>query len=530
VTDTSVILTGIGTVAPPTNFGVPGGYFYALAAMMPWQVNAQGRYGRATSDQLANILSGLTSAINIGTISDAEAFVTAAPAGINAAQVARRLVAPNVASGSSTALAPLDSFVLRTTGITPSGKTLTFASSVAAVQSTMSVSGQSIVAGSSIASIDTNANSVTLGPSVLNAVVAGSSVIFTPQYPSGLQQLIQAWLAFPPSVSGSISSETYQPTDDDAKFWPAASAAQPAAFLNPVLCALTQGFMLPPPFSVALGDKIISDLLPSPSVAALSAVTAQQWSDFLTKQPTWLPTQKGTTSSRIATFVQQVQKFFAVDSGGPPSMFVLATVNPTASGTVLQFASPAGVLVGMSVSGTNIPAGATVVHVDSTTSATVTSVTLDASHAVTGSGVAKAANITFSLSTAAGAAASPPTLQGPSKDWLSACVTAYQALVGPGTFVFGKFTAHQLYLFQQKEAAALHRRIYDLALHASRQAEHAFNLERGHTTRRFLPACGWDNLHEGLTAGERLSVALRHMVTRDSTCAVSVAWRSRYPA
>jgi hypothetical protein len=53
--------------------------------------------------------------------------------------------------------------------------------------------------------------------------------------------------------------------------------------------------------------------------------------------------------------------------------------------------------------------------------------------------------------------------------------------------------------------------MYDLALHAARQAEHAFNFERGHTTRRFIPDCGWDTLHEGLLAGERLEYALRHM-------------------
>jgi hypothetical protein len=78
-------------------------------------------------------------------------------------------------------------------------------------------------------------------------------------------------------------------------------------------------------------------------------------------------------------------------------------------------------------------------------------------------------------------------------------------------FLRDKFTANQLYIFLQKEAAALHRRMYDLALYTARQAEHAFNRERGYTARRLLPECGWDTLHEGLMAGERLSVALRYM-------------------
>ncbi len=78
-------------------------------------------------------------------------------------------------------------------------------------------------------------------------------------------------------------------------------------------------------------------------------------------------------------------------------------------------------------------------------------------------------------------------------------------------FLRDKFTAQDLYLFLQKETAALYRQTYDLALEAAGQAQHAFNLERGHTTRRFVPECGWDSLHEGLMAGERLSAALRCM-------------------
>ena len=78
-------------------------------------------------------------------------------------------------------------------------------------------------------------------------------------------------------------------------------------------------------------------------------------------------------------------------------------------------------------------------------------------------------------------------------------------------FLRDKFTAHDLYLFLQKETLALYRTTYDLALHAARQAQRAFNTERGHTTRRFIPDCAWDDLREGLLAGERLSASLRHM-------------------
>src|SRR5208283_4807549 len=78
-------------------------------------------------------------------------------------------------------------------------------------------------------------------------------------------------------------------------------------------------------------------------------------------------------------------------------------------------------------------------------------------------------------------------------------------------FLRDKFTAHDLYLFLQKETMDLHRKMYDLARRRARQAERAFNLERGHTTRRFIPEETWNSLQEGLMAGERLDVALRHM-------------------
>ena len=48
-------------------------------------------------------------------------------------------------------------------------------------------------------------------------------------------------------------------------------------------------------------------------------------------------------------------------------------------------------------------------------------------------------------------------------------------------------------------------------MHFARQAQRAFNFERGHTARQFIPTEIWDNLHEGLLSGERLQLGLRHM-------------------
>ncbi|MBV9775059.1 MAG: hypothetical protein JO040_13990 [Gemmatimonadetes bacterium] len=78
-------------------------------------------------------------------------------------------------------------------------------------------------------------------------------------------------------------------------------------------------------------------------------------------------------------------------------------------------------------------------------------------------------------------------------------------------FLRDKFTSHELYLYLQQETAALHRQMYELAVETARQAQRAFNYERGYATQSFLPTDGWDGLHEALLAGDRLLVAVRGM-------------------
>ncbi|HEU4583744.1 MAG TPA: neuraminidase-like domain-containing protein [Polyangiaceae bacterium] len=78
-------------------------------------------------------------------------------------------------------------------------------------------------------------------------------------------------------------------------------------------------------------------------------------------------------------------------------------------------------------------------------------------------------------------------------------------------FLRDKFTSHQLFVWLQRETSALHRQAFELAFQLARQAERAFNYERGHKSRRFLDGELWNDLHEGLLAGERLSLALKTM-------------------
>ena len=425
LSETEVILSGLGSISPPTNFGVPAAYFYALSANMPTQTDTTQRYQYATGSHLQSLLTDLTSAINAGTVTDSEEFTTAAPAKINAAQAARRISALGIPTGSKTPLAPLDTVGLLTSANTASGNSLPF-SSTAGISTGMSVSGAYIANNTTVSAVTSTA--VTLSQAILGAMSAGSSVVFTPPYPTGLQPLIQSWLAYPPAVSGVPSSQAYQPADDATEFWPPAATAQPGAFLNLVLCSLTQGYIIPAPFNVALGDKIIqflNTLTSPPTVATLASVTVQQWTQFFQTNPTWLPPSPGSVAARIAAFIHYAQKFFVVATNNLASSIILATDAPTTAGNnVLQFASTAGITaptlpptITWSVSGTDIPLGTTVVAV------TPTTVTL--SQPVAAGGVANNANIVFTPNFATGTLTALPVLQAPSTDWLTACLGFY---------------------------------------------------------------------------------------------------------
>ena len=432
--ETAVIINGVANAGVAGNFGVPAAFFYALAATMPVQITAAQRFTRATGDQLSRLLTDLTTAISAGTISDSESCVTTqSVVTVNAAQAARRIAALGVPAGSATPLAPLGTVALATVKDAPKGTSLTFASTTG-IADGMLVSGPGIAPGATVQS--STPTGVTLKPPVLNDVPAGSAIVFTPAYTTDMKQLVASWLAYPPKPQGMPSSQAYQPGDDDANFWPAAAAAHQAAFLDLVLAALTQGYIIPPPFSSALGSEITTWLPTLPgaanpsTVVTLAAVTAEQWSDFFTANPTWLPpfTQPGNSTARIAAFIRNVQTLFAVSTSGPPSTVLLATSAQTAGGNnTLQFAATDRIVKGMRVAGLNIPPGTTV-----SLAPTATTVTLSQAVSAT---VPPQTNITFTPSLSGTGTSTPglPLLPEPPPDWLEQCLTAYGAFAGFGT-------------------------------------------------------------------------------------------------
>jgi hypothetical protein len=123
------------------------------------------------------------------------------------------------------------------------------------------------------------------------------------------------WLAFP----------TVQPGDDLTLFWPGATGearAQPTAFLNLVLIALTQNYQISTTAG-PLQDAILKYFTPSiTDVVQLAAATPAEWQTFFTKLPgilgvsatAVLPpfTAPGTVAIQIAAFIRYFQSFFGV--------------------------------------------------------------------------------------------------------------------------------------------------------------------------------------------------------------------------
>ena len=284
--ETSVVLTGISSAGIAGNFGVPAAYFYALAATLPAQVTAPQRYQMATGGQITRLLTDLTTAVNTGTITDSEAFVTLTTANTTAAQAARRLLALGVPQGSATPLAPLGSVQFTLTADVTTGTSLPIAA-FGIANPGMLVVGANIAPSTAVAQNPPPSNTdITLTEPVLNSLTAGSTVILVPAYPADLQALVADWLAYPPANPGSPSSQSYQPADEAAKFWPQAATAHGGAFLRLVLSAMTQNYFIPAPFNVALGQKIIDTVLgSSPTVTTLASVTVEQWTSLFTAEP-----------------------------------------------------------------------------------------------------------------------------------------------------------------------------------------------------------------------------------------------------
>src|SRR2546423_1396108 len=77
-------------------------------------------------------------------------------------------------------------------------------------------------------------------------------------------------------------------------------------------------------------------------------------------------------------------------------------------------------------------------------------------------------------------------------------------------FMRGRLTKHDWYLILQQETASLYRCAYDLAVQTARDAHIACSFERRDVPVE-LPVAAWNNLREGLIAGENLEFALQSL-------------------
>ena len=280
--ETEVLLQGI---VSPANipFGVPAAFFYALGSSFDKSMPAYVRYQSATGETVDRLLHAIDTAVKVHVIKDEESFTNP-----------------------------------------PS----------------------SIPASSKIHSIQAARRLVALGVSS----VTSSSPTLTLPASGRLADLVTAWLAVNASPA---PNQPYQP-EQEYHIWStlgnhSAPQDRQRAYLDLVLAALTQSFRTP---SGSLLADEIAQWLPSttippttnPTVTTLKAVTAARWTDFFSKNPTWLPpftqpghpaaqsslgSAPGYIATRIRAFIRAVQRFFTVSSapnpaaapdvGGPPT-------------------------------------------------------------------------------------------------------------------------------------------------------------------------------------------------------------------
>jgi len=156
-----------------------------------------------------------------------------------------------------------------------------------------------------------------------------------------VQPLVNDWLGFP----NAATWRSYQPGDDPVKFWTPELAAQPSAYLNLVLCALTGAFQ-------PLMNAILA--FPISTVAALAAMTEAQWRSLFGTpiNIALLPpfTAPGTPEARLRAFLRHVQKFFAMAFGLTAVPPAVAEAPPTldlpAVDVIAQFVAAYEVLIG----------------------------------------------------------------------------------------------------------------------------------------------------------------------------------------
>ncbi|KAJ3495672.1 hypothetical protein NLG97_g3228 [Lecanicillium saksenae] len=106
-------------------------------------------------------------------------------------------------------------------------------------------------------------------------------------------------------------------------------------------------------------------------------------------------------------------------------------------------------------------------------------------------------------------------------------------------FLASKFTKYELWLYLQQENASLYRQMYNIATDVCREAEQAARYELGDYCLDFIPSSvtAWNNLHEGLLAGEKLELSLSSLERaymnkncREYELAKHISLRLHFPA
>ncbi|WP_437713631.1 neuraminidase-like domain-containing protein [Sorangium sp. So ce448] len=82
---------------------------------------------------------------------------------------------------------------------------------------------------------------------------------------------------------------------------------------------------------------------------------------------------------------------------------------------------------------------------------------------------------------------------------------------GAQAYLGDKFTRDELYDWMAGQIAAVYSQAFQLAYDTAKRAEKAFRFERGVSSSSYIQLGHWDNLRQGLLAGDRLSLDLKRL-------------------
>ena len=393
--ESEVLLEGLGVTGPSgLNFGVPAAFFYALGANLDKTTTAAQRFQMATGDAIERLLQQFSTAASpsspgqVPVISESEAFADTALGlpDISSFQAARRLVALGVSAASSspsvTVLAgsPLASLIKDWLSAVDPAATAAQNPPLTYQNTEFNIWTQQLAITDPQGYVDLDLDAVTQGYIIPPFAASPSSAA-----DSGLNQLVFGpgtgiGVGMPvggPNIAPgtTVSGVTTTATTTTVTLSPPVPGSPPIQGSGvSTTTVLVFNYAIPPVLAATTGDCLLGGTVltfdGTGGTIGISAGMAVFGANII--PGTTVQSVTATTVTLGPGVSAEVQPgaviTFALIPNPPAAPVTATTTQKCPIGTsLLTFGGTSGISTGMSVSGTNIPPGATVQSVTATT-------------------------------------------------------------------------------------------------------------------------------------------------------------------